>query len=86
MAEEEARTRRELAQKDHESENRTRELDVVGFHAGVMRGQWMAFSILLATIAGTVVCAYIGNTKAAVALACVGLANIASQFIHKWKK
>ena len=86
MAEDEARARRELEQKDHESINRTKELDVVGFHASVMRGQWMAFVILLSSIIGSGYCASIGNTTTAVTLAGVGLANIAAQFIHKWKK
>ena len=86
MAEDEARTRREQMQKDHESINRTKEQDVLAYHAGVKRGQWMAFGILIVTIAGAVYCAAIGNTSVAITLAGVGLANIAAQFISKWKR
>lgn len=81
MAEEEARIRREVMQRDHESENRTREADVLGYHNGVKRGQYFSFIIIMSCIAGAIACSLHGDVKTAIALAGGGFAGIAYQFI-----
>lgn len=83
MAEEEARARRELTQRDHESSNLTKEVDVKGYHLGVARGQWMAFLLLISIIVASVVCSLHGDAKTAIALASVGIVNIAATFIGR---
>lgn len=83
MAEEEARVRRELMQRDHESANLAKEVDIKGYHLGVSRGQWMAFLLLVAIIIASVTCSLHGDTKTAIALASVGIVNIASTFIGR---
>lgn len=81
MAEEEARIRREIMQRDHESENRTREADVLGYHSGVKRGQYFSFVIIMSCITGAIACSLHGDVKTAITLAGGGFAGIAYQFI-----
>ena len=81
MAEEEARIRRETMQRDHDSENRTKEADVLGYHNGVKRGQWFSFVIIMSCIVGAVLCSLHGDVKTAITLAGGGFAGIAYQFI-----
>lgn len=81
MAEEEARVRREMMQRDHDSENRTRESDILGYHAGVKRGQYFSFIIIMSCIVGAIVCSLHGDVKTAITLAGGGFAGIAYQFI-----
>lgn len=83
MAEDEARVRRELMQRDHESASLAKELDVKSYHLGVSRGQWMAFLLLVLVITSSVVCSLNGDTKTAIAIASVGIVNIASTFIGR---
>lgn len=81
MAEEEARIRRDTMQRDHDSINRTKEADVLGYHEGVKRGQWFSFIIIMSCVIGAVVCSIHGDTKVAITLAGGGFAGIAYQFI-----
>lgn len=83
MAEDEARARRELTQRDHDSANLAKEVDVKGYHLGIARGQWMAFLLLSLVVVGSVVCSLHGDTKSAIALASVGIVNIAATFIGR---
>ena len=86
MAEEEARIRRDQMQKDHDSENRTKETDIREYHAEVFRGQWMAFVLLLAIIGGAITCAVFNCEKAAIAIAAMGGVGIVSKFFWGSKK
>lgn len=86
MAEEEGRVRREQMQKDHDSENRTKETDVREFHKDVCRGQFMAFATLLLIIGSAVYCASHGHDGVAIALASMGAVGIVSNFIWNKKK
>ena len=81
MAEEEARIRRETMQRDHDSANRTKEVDVLGYHSGVKRGQYFSFIIIMSCIVGAVICSLHGDVKTAITLAGGGFAGIAYQFI-----
>ena len=81
MAEEEARIRRETMQSDHDSENRTKEADIKGYHDGVRRGQYFSFIIIMSCILGAVICSVHGDVKTAITLAGGGFAGIAYQFI-----
>ena len=83
MAEEEARVRRSVMQKDHEAENCTREKDVVEYHGGVKRGQYLAFFLTMTIVVASAVIACLGHEKAAMVIAGVGLANIAATFIGR---
>jgi uncharacterized membrane protein len=84
MAEEEARFRRELTQRDHDSANRTKESDVKLYHDGIKRGQIFAFIIIIACIVGTFACVMAEANSVAMILAGAGFASIAAQFIsHK---
>lgn len=84
MAEEEARIRRDQMQKDHDSENRTKEADVNKYHEDVRRGQFFAFIILLCVIGGAVLLAMKGHDGVAGGLVTIGAAGIVSAFI--WGK
>ena len=86
MAEEEARIRRDQMQKDHDSENRTKETDIREYHSAVFRGQWMAFVLLITIIVGAVVCAIFKCEKAAIAIAAMGGVGIVSKFFWGSKK
>lgn len=85
MAEEEARVRRDQIQKDHDSENRTKESDVNKYHADIKRGQFLAALVMLAIIATIVVCVVSGHEKAAMATAGMGAVGIVSSFIGRKK-
>lgn len=84
MAEEEARIRRDQMQKDHDSENRTKEADVNKYHEDVRRGQFFAFIILLCVIGGAIWLAMNGHDGVAGGLVTIGAAGIVSAFI--WGK
>lgn len=84
MAEEEARVRREMMQKDSESENRRKEADLVSHHRNVRRGQWVAFVYLMCVLGGAVFCARIGCEKVGIAIATMATAGIVANFV--WRK
>ena len=86
MAEEEGRVRREQMQKDHDSENRSKEVDIREYHNDVKRGQCYAFVILLLIISGAIACALKGREKASIAIASMGAVGIVSNFIWNKKK
>lgn len=78
MAEEEARVRRDQFSKDHDSQNRVQENDVLCYHKRTVRGQFLGASIAILFLAGSVFCAYKGQTVIGVTLAgatVVGLVN-----------
>ena len=86
MAEEEQRFRHEQMQRDHDSENRTKEVDVRCYHDGIRRGQFLAFIVIMSCIFGTIFCVKSGANGVAAVLAGAGFAGIAAQFIsHKSK-
>lgn len=86
MAEEEARSRREREDKDHESANLLREVDVKNYHEGIKRGQYMALVIILVCIASSIFCVMKSAYTVASILAGAGFAGIASQFIGRKTK
>lgn len=73
-------------QKDHDSENRAKEVDIREYHNDVKRGQYFAFVILLIIIGGAIACAMQGHEKAAIAIASMGAVGIVSNFIWNKKK
>ena len=86
MAEEEAKFRRELMLRDHDSSNRTNEADVKSYHEGIRRGQIFAFIIIMSCIVSTGVCVKYGAHSVAAILAGAGFASIAAQFISNKQK
>ena len=85
MAEEEARCRRERTDKDHASENLTKEVDVRGYHEGIKRGQYLSFVLIMSCIAGAIYCVRCGAYTVAGIISSTGFAGIAAQFIPRRK-
>ena len=86
MAEEESRVRRETMLRDHETENRVKESDILLYHKSVFYGQTLAAIVLLAIVAAIIVCAVCGHGGAAAAVAGMGAAGIVSNFIIRREK
>lgn len=84
MAEEEARTRREIMMRDSESTNRRKEAEIAAYHQDIRRGQVIAFLYLIAVLAVVIVCAYLKCEKIGITVAGMGAAGIVANFI--WRK
>ena len=84
MAEEEARTRREIMKLTAGSELERKSFELREYHRDVRRGQLIAFVYLMSALIGAVVCACLDCEKVGIAIAGVGAAGIVSNFI--WKK
>ena len=77
--EDELKYRHEIELKDLQNKDRKND----AYHRTVAVGQWLAFFIMLAILASSVVVALKGHDKVACIIAGVGLANIAATFIGR---
>lgn len=85
MAEAEALSRRNRIDADHDSENRSKEADMKGYHDGIRRGQFLSFVVIMSCIGSAVFCVLRGANTVAGILAGAGFAGIAAQFIPRRK-